>query len=97
MVIADMEGSGEGVGTARRAVTVAASVGAVVGSAIFEQGRGAQVNAQGRVVRLGHEAWQPGREKTVRLEAVAFHQRIHGRMSEMAQRTRERRRRGRTD
>src|SRR5262245_38022481 len=96
MVVTDMQGGGEGIGTARRAVAVAASVGAVVGSAVFEQGRGAQVNAQGRVVRLSHEAWQAVMEETKSLEAVAFHQRIHGRMPEMAQRARKCRRRGRT-
>src|SRR5262245_3107665 len=97
MVIADMQSRGEGVGTARRTVSVAAAVGAVVGSAVFEQGRSTQVNAQGRVVRLGQEARQAVMEETEGLETVAFHQRIHGRMPEMAQRARERRRRSRTD
>src|SRR5262245_44080165 len=96
MVIADMQGSGKGVGTTRCAVTVAASVGAIVGSTVFKQGCSAQVNTQGRVVRLSHEARQTVMEKPERLEAVAFHQRVHGGMPEMAQRTRKPRGRGRT-
>jgi hypothetical protein len=84
MVVVDMQGRGEGVGTTRCAVTVAASIGTVVGSTVFEQGRSAQVNAQGRVVRLGHEARQIVMEEAERLEAVAFYQWIHGRVPEMA-------------
>src|SRR4029453_15307887 len=97
MVVTDMEGGSESVGTARCAVTVAAAGGAIVGSAIFEQGCRAQVNTQGRVVRHGHEARQTVMEKTERLETVAFHKRIHSRMPEMAQRARECCRGGRTD
>src|SRR5438270_7569101 len=89
MMVADMEGCSEGVGIARRAIPVATSVGAVVGSAIFEQGCSAQVNTQGRVVRLGHETRQAVMEEAERLETVAFHEWIHGRMPEMAQRPRK--------
>ena len=89
MVIADMQGGGEGVGTARGAVTVATAVNAVVSSAIFEQGGGAQVNAQGSVVRLGHEARQSAVEEPEGLETVAFDKRIHGRVPEIAQRARK--------
>ncbi len=45
MGVADVQGSGEGVGTTGGAVTVAASIRAVVSSAILEESRGAQVEA----------------------------------------------------